>query len=589
LSETPTRSTFALANRLWRECLAPRWKSVALTIVLSAITAGAVASYGWLLKWTFDLLDARDPSFFPVAPAAAVGLTLLRSISLYLQTVQTNRLALTVMENIQNRLFEKFVHSDFARLQSEAVGKLVSRFTNDITLLRETLVRLFNNLARDTLTIIASIGLMLTMDWMLTVLILVVYPIAAYPVIRIGQRLRRTSTDAQSQMGQVTSMLEESFSGTRMVKTYQLEAYETERARRSFADRLRFLFKITENKARVDPILEIVGGLAFAGLVGIAGLRLMNGETSIGNIMGILAGIGIMSPAIRALGTLNAIVQEGFAVLQRVFDVFDEDESVTTAIDAPQLDASDGSILLDSVGFDYPDGSTALRSVSLVARSGKTVALVGASGSGKSTVLNLIPRLYDPQQGSVQINATDIRTVSLASLRDSIGLVSQDVTLFDDTVRANIAFGKLDADDDAIIEAAKAADAHDFIMSLPAGYDSPVGQKGSNLSGGQRQRLSIARAILKDAPILLLDEATSALDTQSERKVQSALESLSRDRTTLVIAHRLSTVRDADWIYVLDDGQVAEQGRHKELVAANGLYARLCQMQFGASDEETAD
>jgi subfamily B ATP-binding cassette protein MsbA len=589
LSETPTRSTLALAGRLWRDWLAPRWKGVALTILLSAITAGAVASYGWLLKWTFDLLDARDPSFFPIAPIAAVGLTLLRSVSLYLQTVQTNRLALTVMENIQNSLFQKFVHADFARLQSEAVGKLVSRFTNDITLLRETLVRLFNNLARDTLTIIASVGLMLTMDWMLTLLILVVYPIAAYPVIRIGQRLRRTSTDAQSQMGHVTSMLEESFSGTRMVKTYQLEGYESERARRSFADRLRFLFKITENKARVDPILEIVGGLAFAGLVGIAGLRLMNGETSIGNIMGILAGIGIMSPAIRALGTLNAVVQEGFAVLQRVFDVLDENEKITSALGAPQLDAKNASVRLDSVGFDYPDGTAALRDVSIMAQPGKTIALVGASGSGKSTILNLIPRLYDPQHGSVQINDTDIRAVSLTSLRDTIGLVSQDITLFDDTVRANIAFGKLDASEDAIIAAAKAADAHDFIMNLPAGYDSPVGQKGSNLSGGQRQRLSIARAILKDAPILLLDEATSALDTQSERKVQTALESLSRDRTTLVIAHRLSTVRDADWIYVLDEGCIVEQGRHDELVAANGLYARLCQMQFGATETGTSD
>jgi len=586
LSDTPSKSTLELGRRLWRDWLAPRWKLVTLTLFLSALTAAAVASYGWLFKWTFDLLDARDPSFFPIAPLAAIGLTIIRSLSLYLQTVQTNRLALNVMEDIQNRMFARFVRSDFARIQSEAVGSLVSRFTNDITLLRETLVRLFNNLARDTLTIIAMVASMLMMDWMLTLLVLVVYPIAAYPVIRIGQRLRKTSSDAQSQMGNVTSQLEESFSGTRMVKTYGLEDYEQDRAKKTFADRFRFLLKITENKARVDPILEIVGGLAFAGLVGLAGLRLVNGDTSIGNIMGILVGVGVMSPAIRAIGTLNAVVQEGFAVLERVFNVLDEDDTITAALDAPDLKVTTGKLDLDNVRFDYPDGTPALKGVSITADAGKTVALVGASGSGKSTILNLIPRLYDPQDGHVMIDGCDIRSASITSLRKAIALVSQDVTLFDDSVRANIAFGRLGASEEEIIAAAKAADAHDFIMEMSDGYDSPVGQRGSNLSGGQRQRLSIARALLKDAPILLLDEATSALDTESEKRVQTALEHLAEGRTTLVIAHRLSTVRNADWIYVMEDGQIVEQGQHDDLVAQKGVYARLSQMQFGDTAED---
>lgn len=581
MSDPASKSTLELGRRLWRDWLAPRWKLVALTLFLSALTAAAVASYGWLFKWTFDLLDARDPSFFPIAPLAAIGLTIVRSLSLYLQTVQTNRLALNVMEDIQNRMFARFVRADFARIQSEAVGSLVSRFTNDITLLRETLVRLFNNLARDTLTIIAMVASMLMMDWMLTLLVLVVYPIASYPVIRIGQRLRKTSSDAQSQMGNVTSQLEESFSGTRMVKTYGLEDYEQDRAKKTFADRFRFLLKITENKARVDPILEIVGGLAFAGLVGLAGLRLVNGDTSIGNIMGILVGVGVMSPAVRAIGTLNAVVQEGFAVLERVFTVLDEEDTVTAVLDAPALNVSSGKLDLDNVGFDYPDGTPALKGVSMTAKAGKTVALVGASGSGKSTILNLIPRLYDPQTGRVMIDGSDVRSTSIASLRSAIALVSQDVTLFDDSVRANIAFGRLDASDDEIIAAAKAADAHDFIMDMADGYNSPVGQRGSNLSGGQRQRLSIARALLKDAPILLLDEATSALDTESEKRVQTALEHLAEGRTTLVIAHRLSTVRNADWIYVMEDGLIVEQGQHDELVSKKGVYARLSQMQFG--------
>lgn len=584
MSDAPRQSTLALGRRLWRDWVLKRPALVALALSLSVVTAGAAASYAGLIAWTFNLLEARSADFFPLAPLVIIGLATLRSVSLYAQTVQTNNIALHVMQDMQNAMFSKLVHADFARLSHEPVGGLVSRFTNDITLLRETLVRLANNLVRDVFTVIGAIAWMLYLDWMLTAMILLVYPIAFYPVLQIGQRLRKTSADAQSQMGAVTSQLEESFSGARMVKTYGLEDYEAERAGKSFAERLRFLFRITENKARVDPILEIAGGVALAGLVAFAGWRLMNGETSIGNILGVLTGIGVMSPAIRAIGTLNAVVQEGFAVLDRVFSVLDEVDTVTPSLDAPALSASAGEVALSGVRFAYPDGTIALDGVSMVARPGKTVALVGPSGSGKSTVLNLIPRLYDVSNGQVEIDSQDVRSVSLASLRGSLALVSQDVTLFDDSVRANIAFGRLDASDEDIIAAAKAADAHDFIMELPEGYDSPVGPRGGNLSGGQRQRLSIARAILKDAPILLLDEATSALDTESERRVQAALERLSEDRTTLVIAHRLSTVRDADWIYVMEDGQVREEGRHDDLLARGGLYAKLCKLQFGAND-----
>lgn len=583
-SRPRSRSTLALGRRLWRDWVIRRPGLVVSALVLSAITAGAAASYAGLVRWTFDLLEARDPAVFPLAPLIAVGLAAVRAASLYLQTLQTNRMALNVMQDMQNAMFAKLVRADFARLAGEPVGNLVSRFTNDITLLRETLVRLANNLVRDTLTVLAVIGWMLWMDWALTLLILVVYPLAAWPVVRIGQRLRKTSSDAQAQMGDVTSQLEESFSGIRMVKTYGLEDYETERAGSSFFERLRFLFRITEHKARVDPILELVGGMAFAGLVAVAGLRLLAGDTSIGSILGILTGIAIMSPAVRAIGTLNSVVQEGFAVLDRVFDVLDEDETVTARLDAPALNVSAGRVELDRVGFSYPDGTVALDGVSLKVEPGQTVALVGPSGSGKSTVLNLLPRLYDPQSGSVTIDGTDIRSVSLASLRRAMALVSQDVTLFDDSVKANIGFGDLEAGEDAIVAAAKAADAHDFIMALPGGYDAPVGPRGSNLSGGQRQRISIARAILKNAPILLLDEATSALDTESERRVQAALERLSQGRTCLVIAHRLSTVRNADWICVMEDGAVREQGRHEDLIKAGGLYERLCRMQFGSED-----
>lgn len=582
-SDTPTEQTTGqLGRRLWRDWVSHHPGILALGLLFSAITAGAAASYAGLIAWTFDLLDAQDPGFFPLAPIVIVSLAGIRALSLYLQTVQTNRLALNVMQDLQNAMFAKLVHADFARLQAEPVGNLVSRFTNDITLLRETLVRLANNLVRDTLTVLGAIGWMLYLDWMLTAMILVVYPIAFYPVVRIGERLRKTSSQAQSQMGDVTSQLEESFSGARMVKTYGLEEYESTRASRAFADRLKFLFRITENKARVDPILEMVGGIALAGLVAFAGWRLLSGDTSIGNILGVLTGIGVMSPAIRALGTLNSIVQEGFAVLDRVFHLLDTHDHIQPALNAPDLTPSGGHVRFDAVSFTYPDGSLALDEVSLEARPGETIALVGASGSGKSTILNLIPRLYDVSVGEVSIDGQDIRAVNLASLRRQLALVSQDITLFDDTIAANIRLGQLDASDEAVVEAARAADADTFIRDLPDGYDSPVGPRGGLLSGGQRQRVSIARAILKNAPVLLLDEATSALDTESERRVQDALERLSKDRTTLVIAHRLSTVRNADRIYVMDKGRIAESGTHDALIARAGVYAKLCRMQFGS-------
>lgn len=585
MSEKPTQSTWALGKRLWRDWLAPKWPAILIALLLSGVTAAAVSGYAGIIGWVFRLIRTEDAAIYTLAPWIVLGVGVVRGTSLYLQTVQTNRIALATMQGLQDAMFAKLVRADFARLTGEPVGALVSRFTNDITVLRETLVRLFNNLMRDTLQIVGAIGWMLFWDWQLTLLILVVYPIAASPVVRIGDKLRKTSKTAQTQMGGVTSLLEESFSGTRMVKTYGLEDYETKRAGSAFFERFKLLLGLTENKARIDPILEIVGGLGFAGMIAFSGWRLIHGDLQGEAILGVIAGVGVMAPAIRALGTLNAVVQEGFAVLERVFAVLDEEDGVATALSAPELRCEAGGIELDAVEFAYPDGTPALQGVTMAAKAGKTVALVGPSGSGKSTVLNLIPRLYDPQGGEVRIDGQEIRGVTLASLRHSIALVSQDVTLFDDTVRANIAFGKLDASDEEIIAAAKAADAHDFILDLPDGYDSPVGQRGGNLSGGQRQRLSIARAILKDAPILLLDEATSALDTESERRVQAALERLSEGRTSLVIAHRLSTVRNADWIYVMEDGQVREEGHHDELVARDGLYAKLCRMQFGAESD----
>ncbi|MCC5994969.1 MAG: ABC transporter ATP-binding protein [Oceanicaulis sp.] len=549
-------------------------------VVLSLITAAAGSSYAGAVHLASQMIEAADPRVLWAAPALIGALGVVRAASLYGQTIATNRLALSIMRDLQSAMYARLVAADFSRLQGEATGSMISRFTNDITMLRESLVRAANNLTRDLFMVILGIAWMVWIDWILALYVLVVLPLVGQPVLRIGQAIRKRADAVQAQAGDVTSFLDESLSGARVVKSFTLETYVNARARARFAERFRLLLSMIRQRARIEPLMEIAGMIALAGVFVILGWRAVQGEAGISSLLGIIAAILVVSPAARALASLAGVVQEGFAVLDRVFALIDETDSVTEAPGAPALKLSGGALCFEDVRFGYDGARPALDGLTLEARAGETVALVGPSGSGKTTLLNLAARLYDPDAGRVLIDGQDIRAASLSSVRGAAALVSQDITLFDDTVAANIALGRLDADRDAVIAAARAADAHDFIMALPGGYDAPVGPKGSQLSGGQRQRIAIARAIMKDAPILLLDEATSALDAEAEARVQAALERLAEGRTTLVIAHRLSTVRKASRIYVLDSGRIAEQGDHASLSAAGGLYARLSALQL---------
>jgi subfamily B ATP-binding cassette protein MsbA len=375
----------------------------------------------------------------------------------------------------------------------------------------------------------------------------------------------------------MTAELKESLGAAQLVKTYGLEAREQSRLNASFKERIRLYLQLITQQARVDPILEVVGGLVNAAVVIFGVWQFGAGTATGGQIAAVLGGLLILAPRLRALGTLNNVIQESLSSVGRIFEVIDTEPTLTDAIITTDLDIEDGQIDLINVGFVYPDGTKALEGLNLTAAAGKTTALVGPSGGGKSTIMHLIPRLYDVTDGSVRIDGQDVKEVSQASLRKQIAVVSQEAVLFNDTIAANIALGDLDADRDAITRAAKAADADGFISRLPNGYDTVLGEDGAGLSGGQRQRLSIARAILRDAPILLLDEATSALDTESEAKVQAALETLSQGRTTLVIAHRLATIQNADMIYVIDGGRVVESGTDESLRKRGGVYAGLRQ------------
>jgi subfamily B ATP-binding cassette protein MsbA len=582
--------TRRLLARFWREWVRGRWRELLLALLLMAVVAATTGAYPLIIKHSYDMLVAAKPGILHLVLLAIVGVTAFRALFMYLTAVQTSRIVMRLTTDLQRAAFAHLIGSDYARLTRDSPGQLVSRLTNDVTLIQQASQATLNSAVRDILYVIALVASMLYLDWVMSLIVLGIYPLAAVPILEIGRRLRLVAKRTQAELGEMTAALTENLSGTRLIKTYRLEDYAKERINGSFEEIYRLRMKAVRNRARLDPLLEVLGGIAVAGVIAFAYWRIVRGHSTVGDFMGFVSALLMAAQPIRALGNLNAKVQEGLAALTRVFEVLDEKPRIVDAADARPLAIAGGEIRFDRVGFAYdeaaamPEGAPppayAVRDFGLTVPAGKTVALVGRSGAGKSTIINLVPRLFEPSQGRILIDGQDIAKVTIASLRDAIAIVSQDITLFNDSVRANIALGRLTATDAEIEAAARAAAAHEFIAALPEGYRTSIGDRGMRLSGGQRQRLALARAILRDAPILLLDEATSALDTESERLVQEALASFSRGRTTLVIAHRLSTVQSADLICVMDDGRLVEQGRHDELIARGGAYARLVRSQM---------
>jgi ATP-binding cassette, subfamily B, bacterial MsbA len=585
-----TTETTAPLKRFWHGWLKPHRGTLIIATILMVVVALASAAYPWLFGQIIDALadlGAKRPGdgILPArvialyGPLVLIGAALIKALALYGSTVLTNRVALSATTNLQQDLFAKLLSLDFARLSGQASGTFAARFLNDVNAVREAVLRVANSFFRDVLTLIGVIGVMLWSDWQLALITLIVLPLAIGPVTSIGARLRKTATKAQEQAGDLSGVVEESLGGARLVKTYGLETSESARVGKALHTRMGLLLHMAEQKGRVDPILEVLGGVAIAGVFGFAGYRISLGASSVGDLFAFIASLLTAAQSIRSLGGLNTVLQEGLAGLERFFAVFDESPTIADAKNAVTMAPGKGEVAFDKVSFNWPSGAPALTDVSFVAKSGQTLALVGPSGAGKSTILNLVPRLFDPGSGRVLIDGVDTQSVTLSSLRARIALVSQDATLFDASIADNVAMG-LPSATPAAIKAALDAAACDFVDRLEGGMDAQVGPRGSRLSGGERQRLSLARAILRDASILLLDEPTSALDSESESRVQEALDQFAANRTTIVVAHRLSTVRRADLILVFDQGQIVERGTHDQLIAQGGLYRDLAALQF---------
>ena len=574
-------STGALVTRLVRGYVRPYRLTLGGAILCMVVAAASQPLLAWLMEPVVrDIFMNRDQTMLVLVPLAIMGIMVIGGAANFGQSVLMNWVGLRIVADLQRRAFSHLIQLDLAFFKRNPTGNLIAHLTSDAYLIRQAASSTLTSLVKDLLTVFLLVALMFYENWRLALVVFLVFPMAAWPISSLGKRMRKVITITQGEVGSFTTLLTETFQGVRHVKAYGMETYESTRAERMIERLFSLYMKATRTRAMTTPMMEVLGGLAIAVVIWYGGSQVIAGKSEPGAFFALFTALLLAYRPIRSIANLNTALQEGLAAAQRVFAVLDQRSDIVEKKNARSLLVNGGGIKFNAVKFSYLDEIPALGDITIEVSAGQTVALVGPSGAGKSTILNLIPRFYDVESGSVEVDGQDVRSLTLSSLRNAIALVSQEVALFDDTVRANISYGRPDADMNEIVAAANSAAAHDFITSLPDGYDTLVGERGARLSGGERQRIAIARALLKNAPILLLDEAMAALDAESEREVQTALATLKRGRTTLVIAHRLATVRDADRIYVFDKGRVVEQGSHAELLSLDGLYSRLYALQF---------
>ena len=575
-------TTGEIVKRIWHEHLRPRIGLLMLASVAMLLTAATTGAIPFLIQRTADdVFVGKNEQMVYWITAAIVIVTVIKAISEYVADVTVAYLGNRFIADLRIQMFAKLARADLSWIQRVHSGRLLSGFLNDATLIRQTASRSLVTLGENYLKVIILVATMFYMDARFSVLILIFMPIAWFLLGSQRRKMRKSTTKSLQETGDLSALITQTLRGMRVVRAYRQEEKEESRAAAAINRALEFTMRGTRARALSSPSIELLTGCGFALAIYFAGTKGVRGDLSLGHFMGFMTAALLIYTPLKSSATLQTQLQEGVAAASRVFGVIDRQIHLTQAPDAKPLDLERGEIEFRNVSFAYEPENSVLRGVSLTVPPGRTVALVGPSGSGKSTLVNLTLRFFDPEGGKVMIDGQDITQVTVDSLRGAIALVTQDPVLFDDTIRANIAYGTKPLDENQVVAAAKAAAAHDFIMSLPKGYNTRVGEAGGLLSGGERQRIAIARAIYKDAPILLLDEPTSSLDSEAEAKVQAALEVLMRGRTVLMIAHRLSTVKKADLICVLYQGRIIESGRHDELVAKGGLYTRLHRTQFG--------
>ena len=573
-------STKTLVNRLWIEWVKVHLKLIIAATILMVIVAITTSLYPLLINWTYNLFEEKNDNLLYLIPISILFVAGLKGFSYYGQTILVNSIALKITASLQKAMFSKLLNSEINNLEKQGSGSLISRFTNDTTLIHDALNRLFNNLIRDSLTIIALVAVMFYLDWVLSIITILIYPIASIPIVKIGNKVRGLSYIAQKQIGYLTSSLNQSFSNSRTIKSFQLEEVEILKTNNEIDQRVKNLMSIIKTRQWLEPIIEILGGLSVGIVLTFVGYRMLNGYGSIGEFTGFITALIMAAQPVRAIGTLNAVLQEGLSAVKRIFDILDDKDIIVDSNNPESVNFNDSDIAFNNVSFAYEGGVEALNNISFKVPSRSTIAIVGDSGAGKSTIFNLMLRLYDIDTGKITIGKSSISNIKISNLRNAISLVSQDTAIFNDTIINNIKLGKLNATHSEIVEVSKKVNVDSFVTNLELGYDTVLGENGIALSGGQSQRISIARALLKDSPILLLDEATSALDTINETEIQKSFQEFFELKTVIVIAHRLSTVLYSDNILVMKDGQLIDQGCHDDLIKRNAYYKKLTKMHL---------